>query len=139
MKSYTRYYCGSWCSVRLASSVSHLFFADDSYIFRKTNRTIARGPTFTVNFREGIWQQINVTKSSIFFSKNTFVVTKEEVCGMLGFHEADENSSYLGLPNIIGRKKTAILRYLKDKVQKRVQEWDSKLLNKGGKKFFSRL
>lgn len=50
------------------------------------------------------------------------------------FHEANENSKYLGLPSIIGRKKTAIMGYLKERLQERIQGWDKKLLSKGGKK-----
>lgn len=47
--------------------------------------------------------------------------------------EADEKSKYLGLPSILGRKKTALLGYLKEKVMKRIQSWDSRWLSKGGK------
>uniref|UniRef100_A0A803Q0U5 Reverse transcriptase domain-containing protein n=1 Tax=Cannabis sativa TaxID=3483 RepID=A0A803Q0U5_CANSA len=50
--------------------------------------------------------------------------TCDEICGMLNIHEADDHSIYLGLPNIIGRKKTVIMAYLKDKVQQRVQGWE---------------
>lgn len=47
--------------------------------------------------------------------------------------EADSNTKYLGMPSILGRNKTALLGYLKDKVMKRVQRWDGKWISKGGK------
>lgn len=52
---------------------------------------------------------------------------------MLGFHEADSNTQYLGLPNCIGRNKSAALGYLKDRVSIRIQSWNGNLLNKSGK------
>lgn len=52
---------------------------------------------------------------------------------ILSFHEANDNFHYLGLPNCLGMKKSIIMGYLKAKVQNRVQSWDGKLLNKGGK------
>ena len=69
----------------------------------------------------------------VFFSRNVVADTKKEVLDILKFHEADDSSHYLGLPNSLGRKKSALLGYLKEKVQQRVQSWDGKLLNKGGK------
>lgn len=59
--------------------------------------------------------------------------TKAEICGSLRLHEADENSHYLGLPNIIGRKKSAILGFLKERLQSRMQGWDKQILSEGGK------
>lgn len=47
--------------------------------------------------------------------------------------EADENNKYLGLPSILGKRKSALLGYLKDKVMTRVQSWDGKWISKGGK------
>lgn len=48
-------------------------------------------------------------------------------------NEATEHSMYLGLPNIMGRNKNAILGFLKDKVRKRVVNWDGQIISKGGK------
>lgn len=72
-------------------------------------------------------------KSSVFFSSNTDAVVKTELCSELRFSEANEQSLYLGLPNIIGRNKRAIFGFLKDKLQDRIKGWDKKLLSKGSK------
>lgn len=58
---------------------------------------------------------------------------REEICNMLQLHEADANTTYLGLPNTLGRNKNAGLGYLKDRMQKRIEGYDKKLLPKGGK------
>ncbi|XP_060969933.1 uncharacterized protein LOC115713710 [Cannabis sativa] len=46
---------------------------------------------------------------------------------------ADENSFYLGLPCIIGRKKKAILGFLKEKMHKRILSRKGKFLSKAGR------
>lgn len=58
---------------------------------------------------------------------------------MLRFAKADENSHYLGLPNITGRKKSVMLGYLKEKVKDKFQSWNGKILTKGGKEILVRL
>lgn len=84
-------------------------------------------------FEKASWQQINVDKSSIFFSKNTCNSLKRELYNKLNFHEANERSLYLGLPNTIGRNKYSIFGYIKEKLNDRIQGWDKKTLSKGGK------
>lgn len=48
--------------------------------------------------------------------------------------EATENSKYLGLPNVLGRNKSVIFGFLKDKVRDKIRSWDSKNIAKAGKK-----
>uniref|UniRef100_A0A803Q6T3 Uncharacterized protein n=1 Tax=Cannabis sativa TaxID=3483 RepID=A0A803Q6T3_CANSA len=43
---------------------------------------------------------------------------------ILKMQVANDQSSYLGLPNTMGRGKNATLGILKDKMQKRVESWD---------------
>lgn len=78
-------------------------------------------------------QQINIDKSSVFFNRNTEIETKNELCDKLRFYEAEVNSKYLGLSDIIERKKTAVVGYFRETFQDRVHGWDKKLLLKGGK------
>ncbi|XP_060969941.1 uncharacterized mitochondrial protein AtMg00310-like [Cannabis sativa] len=52
---------------------------------------------------------------------------------MLGMLEATDGTFYLGLPNIIGRNKTSILGFLKNKVMARINSWDGKFLSRAGK------
>lgn len=119
---------------RGAPTVSHMFFADDSYIYCCANKEEA-GHVMNMlkTFEAASGQKINVDKSSVFFSRNVEINTKEGVLEILGFHEADENTQYLGLPNCMGRNKSAILGYLKNRVRTKIQSWDGKLLNQGGK------
>lgn len=47
--------------------------------------------------------------------------------------EATEHLTYIGLPNIIGRNKSTILGYLKDKVDMKIQSWDNNYISRPGK------
>lgn len=49
---------------------------------------------------------------------------------MLQCNEADEGTRYLGLPNIMRRKKSAVLGYLKERLCYRIQGWEKLILSK---------
>lgn len=49
------------------------------------------------------------------------------------FKEANNNSFYLGLPSMIGRKKFAMFDFINEYLQKRLQGRDKKKLSKDGK------
>lgn len=106
----------------MAPTISHMFFADDSYIFcnactEATDRVIQ-----ILNiFAKAPGQQINVDKSSVFFSNNTPSSLNMELCHKLKFQEASDRSLYLGLPNLIGRNKSAIFGFMKKRLQSRIQ------------------
>lgn len=119
---------------RVAPTVTHLFFADDSYIYCQANKEEAtQVMEILKTFERASGQKINTGKSSVFFSPNVEQETKEDVLSTLGFHEAGPNTQYLGLPNCMSRNKTTVFGYLKDRVRDRVQSWDDSLLNKSGK------
>lgn len=85
-------------------------------------------------FEKASGQNINVNKSSIFFSSNTCNSLKQDLCYKLNFNESNDRSLYLGLLNIVGRNKSSIFGYIKDKLIDRIEGWDKKSLSKGGKK-----
>lgn len=119
---------------RSAPPISHMFFADDSYIFCKVNEeSTAHVMQILHLFERASGQQINVDKSSVLFSKNTPNFLKSDLCQKLRFQEASDQSMYLGLPNIIGRNKSALFGFLKERLRSRIQGWDKKTLSKGGK------
>lgn len=47
--------------------------------------------------------------------------------------EATENSTYLGLRNSLGRNKSAMLGYLKNRACSRIKNWDGKFISRSGK------
>lgn len=123
------------CRVAIgAPRVSHMFFADDSYIFCRAIANEAHNILDLLStFEKASGQKVNLEKSSLFFSRNTSDNTRIEVCTQLTMNAATDDSTYLGLPNILGRNKSVILGFLKEKVRARIQSWDSKLLSRAGK------
>uniref|UniRef100_A0A803PNG6 RNase H type-1 domain-containing protein n=1 Tax=Cannabis sativa TaxID=3483 RepID=A0A803PNG6_CANSA len=86
--------------------------------------------------------------SNMLFTDDSYVYCKanvEEASSilqmlqfMLHMTEASDNSFYLGLPCIMGRKKNAILGFLKEKMKKKIFNWESQFLSKAGKEVLIR-
>ncbi|KAL8099281.1 hypothetical protein AgCh_031813 [Apium graveolens] len=125
---------------RRAPVISHMLFADDSYIYYRANMEEAgRMMEMLEVYEKATGQKVNMKKSSVFFSANIKVHDRANICEFLGMVEANENRKYLGLPSILGRKNSALLGYLKDKVLSKVQKWDGRWVSKGEKKFLSKM
>lgn len=56
---------------------------------------------------------MNKSKSTVFYSSNVLQYNREPVGQILQMLEANEHSTYLGLPNIIGKNKSALFDVLK--------------------------
>lgn len=119
---------------RGAPVISHMLFADDSYVYGKASSEEASKITqLLYSFERASGQKIILLKSTVFFSKNTSEEVRNQVCAELQIPEGGANSKYLGLPCTLGRNKSAILGYLKDKMSNRIRSWNNKLLSRGGK------
>ncbi|XP_062102834.1 uncharacterized protein LOC133812999 [Humulus lupulus] len=123
------------CKVaRAAPVISHMLFADDSYLFCKASMEEAvHVKELLHSYQVASGQQINLAKSSVFFSTNTRIETRQDICTELHIPEAGPYSMYLGLPNTLGRNKSVLLGYIKDKMRKRIEQWEGRLLSKAGK------
>lgn len=121
--------------VRTAPLISHMLFADDCYIFCKVNMDSASHVLNLLKvFEKASGQQINKDKSSVFYIQNCSAQTRQEICDHLQISEANDNSLYLGLPNMIKGKKSTVFGYIKERLMERIQGRDKKHLSKGGKK-----
>ena len=120
------------CSVcRNAPSISHLFFAVDSYLFFKTEAEVVCD--ILLRFEQVFGQAVNYGKSEVMFSSNICTNKQNEIIGMLGVEVTDGNSYYLGLPLVLDCSKRVIFGFLKDRLRKRLSSWQSKLLSRVGK------
>ena len=123
--------CSFW---RNAPSISHLFFADDSYLFFKSFRAeVEVVRDILLRFKQVFSQAVNYGKYEVMFSSNIRTDKQNEIIGMLGVEVIDDNSYYLGLPSILGRSKRVIFGLLKDRLHKQLSSWQSKLLSRVGK------
>uniref|UniRef100_A0A803PL05 Reverse transcriptase domain-containing protein n=1 Tax=Cannabis sativa TaxID=3483 RepID=A0A803PL05_CANSA len=117
-----------------APTISHMLFADDSYLYCRANEREATNVIRLLKiFEEASGQVVNFNKSSIFYSNNTTQNTRDHICHLMQIQAADGTSMYLGLPSLVGKNKKAILGFIKDKLQKRVQHWEGRFLSKAGK------
>lgn len=111
-----------------------MLFADGSYLFGKAETGKAHKILELLNvYEQASGQRINRDKSTVFFSANIIQYNKEMICQALHIKEADNSSKYLGLPNIMGRKKTVVFGYLRDRVKSSIQIWNEKKVSKPSK------
>ena len=78
-------------------------------------------------------QKITLDKSSMTFSHNTPVETREEVLEVLGPMQELRRGKYLGLPSVIGKSKNQVFAEIKEKVGKKLSGWKKRMLSVGGK------
>ncbi|CAH9132557.1 unnamed protein product [Cuscuta epithymum] len=119
---------------RGAPRVSHLFFADDSYLFFKavasecnTIRAVLR------EYEDGSGQAINFNKSSINFSQNVVEPVRDYCCNFFGVTQENGQKRYLGLPSMVGQGKTAILGFIRDRIFNRIKSWNNRFLSRAGR------
>lgn len=130
----TRYWIHGVRIGRNAPSISYMLFADDSYVYcQATEMEALKMKELLQVFETASGQKVNVQKSSIFSVLMLLHLIACIFSRVLQMNEADGGSMYLGLPNLLGRNKSAALGFLKDKVRSRVQTWDGKWLSQAGK------
>ena len=79
--------------------LSHLFFANDSIIFCKSTLDECNAIQRILGvFEQALGQQLNRTKTALFFSKNTPDEIKEEIKNRFGAQRSEEHTSELQSP-----------------------------------------
>jgi hypothetical protein len=84
-------------------------------------------------YEEASGQEINMTKSEVFFSRNISMAAQEDLSRIMGVRHVPGTGNYLGLPSMIGRKKKETFAYVKDQIWKRINSWRGRALSKAGK------
>lgn len=115
---------------RDAPMVSHLFVADDSLIHMKAN---IQNATCLKNILEkycmASGQLVSEPKCSIYFSPNTVVETRVDVCTCLNIMVESISDKYLGLPLLFGADRSDCFQYLVDRVFQHAHGWKERTLN----------
>ena len=102
---------------RNAPSISHLLFADDSLIFMKANTQNANALRRVLDvYCASSGQLVSTAKSSVFFSPNTSVAVREEVCRNLDILTEALSCKYLGLPTTVGVDRSDCFQHLIDRI-----------------------
>jgi hypothetical protein len=91
--------------------ISHLFFADGSLLFYRTNSVEWRRSIRILGVYEaGSGQKLNLDKTSVFFSRNTSQEKRQEILSLSGLSEAHHFDTYLGLLSLIRKSKNPSLQ-----------------------------
>jgi hypothetical protein len=117
-----------------APSVSHLLLPDDSLILcRADGNGAQRLQSILQIYEECSGQVINKEKSAVLFSPNTTAVKRGEVMQALDIQRETRSERYLGLPVYVGRSRTRVFGYLKERIWSRIQGWKERMLSRAGK------
>lgn len=117
-----------------APAITHLLFADDSFLFFKaTNEETTKIKMLLKEYERVSGQAVNFQKSGVFYSANVRKDKHEALTSILEVSNDLGEGRYLGLPSLIGRSKRSVFNFLKDRVSHRIQGWCNKLLSKRGK------
>ncbi|KAA3472190.1 reverse transcriptase [Gossypium australe] len=96
---------------RKGPEISHLLFADDCLMFSEATAKGARILKDLLKvYEECSGQRFNYDKSLIFYSTNMNDESKEAVLRLLGVRSSTSPEKYLGLPNLVGRRKKEAFR-----------------------------
>ncbi|CAN6710400.1 unnamed protein product [Malus baccata var. baccata] len=84
-------------------------------------------------YASGSGQEINMSKSSIFFGTATSKRNKKKIGETLGIQHKDGFGKYLGLQADFGLSKKAVFAEIRDKIESRLAGWSEQFLSQAGK------
>ena len=115
---------------RSAPKLTHLLFADDSFIFcRAKINKCEKFLEILTTYERASRKKINRDKTTLFFSKSTSRQMQASIQEALGVPVVKQYEKYLGLPSFIGHKKKESFDNIKQRLWKKLQGWEVKLLS----------
>ncbi|KAH1122927.1 hypothetical protein J1N35_006087 [Gossypium stocksii] len=117
--------------------ITHLRFADDCILFGEaTDRGVGIFEKILKEYEVCSGQCVNYGKSTIFFSSNTTDSARLVISNRLGVKWTNNSEKYLGLPNMLGKKRMLAFQHLKDRIKMKIDGWSTRLLSQRGKEVF---
>ena len=110
--------------------ISHLFFADDIFLFTKAKLTGYQNlRNILQKFCQCLGQIISTHKSHIWFSPNIPRRTKDLIVGTFEIPTTTQIGTYLRTPILTTRRTTNAYQYIVDKIQNKIEGWQDKYLS----------
>lgn len=91
-----------------APTITHLLFADDSFLFFKANKNEAH---LLNSYEMMSGQAVNYQKSGTFFNANVRRDKQQEIRDILAVNNNIRDSHYLGLPSLVGKSKRRVFSF----------------------------
>lgn len=114
-------------------TISHILFADDNLIFSRASITDCKHLKEIFDYyAEASGQIFNFDKSSIFFSGKIPEGQRVAIKGIFNLNEVSRHEKYLGLPSMIGRKKSSFFNDVKLRVLNKISSWQHRMFSSGG-------
>ena len=127
---------GLWSGIQMGRAgplISHLLFADDSLFFAKADeRSIQVIMEVLEIYGKASGPKVNFQKFQLYCSSNMSQVIQRRICDLLGVQVDDGKGLYLGLLYMIGRSKSEIFGFVKERVWKKLKGWKEKTLTQAG-------
>jgi hypothetical protein len=76
---------------------------------------------------------VSLAKSSIFFSPNTHAILRSEICEVLNIDTEALSDKYLGLPALVGAKRSDCFKHFIERIIQHINGWKEKQLSIKGK------
>ena len=119
---------------RNCTHIHHLRFADDLLIFGEASILVAASIKSCMDkYCRWYGQSINVSKSSIRFSRNTNPTTDDLIFDIIPYPSNTNTFFYLGPPILMGNSKKRAFQGIIDKVLSRIEDWRAKTLSQAGR------
>ena len=111
-----------------------MFFVDDLMLFAKANTKSCDAILEVLdNFCSFASQKVNLAKSKVLFSSNIARRCKRSICKKSGINAIQNLGRFLGFPLIYKGRNGDAFNFVIDKVQKKLNGWQTKFLSKVGK------
>ncbi|KAL5543315.1 hypothetical protein UlMin_007099 [Ulmus minor] len=115
-------------------SVSHLLFADDSFLFLDANRSNFETLSAILKlYCAASGQIVNFDKSEICFGRDVLPLVQRDLASFFGVRWVACHDKYLGLPTFAGRCKRDLFTFIKNRVWHKVKGWNASLFSQAGK------
>ncbi|KAL5578391.1 hypothetical protein UlMin_020090 [Ulmus minor] len=115
-------------------SVSHLLFADDSFMllfaYRRNFEVLSN---ILRLYSAASGQLVNFDKSKICFGRDVASPLQHELAVMFGVRLVDCHDKYLDLPTFAGKCKWELFTFIKSRVWNKVKGWNFSLFSQAGK------